>query len=176
MSQCIDTYLKFDYTFLDSITYPETDYEDFDTELATDAINFLYNRRSFAESSEELSEIGTDISAKLDVIAYSLLPEYLEAKRLTGEHTRHIVSGNEQNYGNQDTENTTFDPVVDSTQAEVKLTGSHATHAQDTSQSETTETEDNVDNVDLKEFYDKMKSAIAVELCPFVNTLFFGGC
>lgn len=170
------SFIKFDKTFLDGLTFPESSDENFDFAYASAVRNFLFDKRSFAENDTELDEIKTALNYKIDICGASIFSEYLEAKRLTSEHTRHVVSGNEQNYGNQDVENTTFDPVVSSAQAEVKLTGSHATHAQDTSQSETTETEDNVDNVDLKDFLEKLRAIVATEFCQFVNTMLFGGC
>lgn len=176
MSQCIDTFIKFDGTFLNGLTFPESSDANFDTAYASAVCNFLFNKRSFAESSAELDEIKTALNYKINVCGASVFNEYLEAKRLTGERSKSISVESGQTYGDEDVENTTFDPVVSGTQAEVKLTGSHSTKAGDGSASETTETEDNVDNVDLKDFWDKLRAIVATEFCQFVNTMLFGGC
>ena len=80
-----------------------------------------------------------------------------------------------QNYGDEKTEGSYFEPVVNNAQNEVKTTGQKTTKATD-SQIETTEDEEsNNDNLALKEFYDNLRYKVEDFFKKYINQYFWEG-
>ena len=167
-------FLKFTKTFIDSLILQSTEQTSLDNVLQGNLKNYLFNRRSFALSENELAEVKINIEETFKYFLQVVLPEYQEATKLSGTKTRLHTRDLTQNYGNEKVENSFFEPVKNNTQAEVKQNGQNTTWQPDVSQ-ETIEEEEYNDNATLKQFYNDIYFKIPMFFNRYVNTLLFGG-
>lgn len=167
-------FLKFTKTFLDSLSLTSSTHVNLDNVLQGNLKNFLFTKRSFALNQEELNEVKLNIEETFNHFLQVVLPEYLEADKLTETKTKLHTRDFTQNYGNEKIENSSFEPVVNNTQAETKQSGQSTSWQPDVS-SETIDEEEFNDSPILKEFYNGVYFKIPMFFGRYVNNLLFGG-
>ena len=167
-------FLKFTKTFLDSLNLTSSTHVNLDNVLQGNLKNFLFTKRSFALNQEELNEVKLNIEETFNHFLQVVLPEYLQADKLTETKTKYHTRDFTQEYGNERVETSYFEPVENNTQSETKQNASQTTWLPDVS-SETIDEEEFNDSPILKEFYNDMFFRIKLFFGRYVNNLFFGG-
>lgn len=167
-------FLRFTKTFIDSLSLTSSTHVNLDNALQGNLKNFLFTKRSFATNQNELDLVKEQIEETFKHFLQVVLPEYLEADKLTETKTKLHTRDFTQNYGNEKVENSSFEPVVNGTQAETKQTAQNTSWQPDIS-SETIDEEEFNDSPILKEFYNSIYFKMPMFFGRYINNLMFGG-
>ena len=166
--------LKFDREFVNSLNLQQSSQLTLDNCLQGHLKNFLVGNYSFVQVSEK-NVVKTEIEESYKDLLQVCLVEFDEIKRLVANKTKSHTRNLTQNYGDEKTEGSYFEPVVNNTQNEVKTTSQKTTKSPD-SQVETIEDEEsNNENLALKDFYDNLKYKVEDFFKKYINQYFWEG-
>ena len=165
-------FLKFDRSFVNSLNLQQSGQVVLDNCLQGYLKNFLVGNYSFVKESEK-NVVKAEIEESYKDLLQVCLVEFDEIKRLVANKTKSHTRDLTQNYGDEKTEGSYFEPVVNNTQKEVKTTGQKIIK-DPVSQVETiNEEESNNDNLTLKEFYDNLKYKVEDFFKKYINQYFW---
>ena len=149
-------FLKFNREFVNSLNLQQSGQVVLDNCMQGYLKNFLVGNYSFVQESEK-NIIKAEIEESYKDLLQVCLVEFDEIKRLVANKTRSHTRDLTQNYGDEKTEGSYFEPVVNNTQNEVKTTGQKVTKTSDNQTETINEEESNNDNIELKENNDNIK-------------------
>ena len=166
--------LKFDRSFVNSLNLQQSGQVVLDNCMQGYLKNFLVGNYSFVQVSEK-NIVKTEIEESYKDLLQVCLVEFDEIKRLVADKTRSHSRNLTQNYGDEKTEGSYFEPVVNNAQNEVKTTGQKTTKSPDSQIEQTQYSESNNDNLELKEFYDNLKYKVEDFFKKYINQYFWEG-
>ena len=165
-------FLKFDRSFVNSLNLQQSGQVVLDNCMQGYLKNFLVGNYSFVQESEK-NVVKAEIEESYKDLLQVCLVEFDEIKRLVANKTKSHTRDLTQNYGDEKTEGSYFEPVVNNTQNEVKTTGQKVTKASDSQIETIQEEESNNDNLALKEFYDNLKYKVEDFFKKYINQYFW---
>lgn len=166
-------YINFDYNTLSNLGYYECGVVNLDALAQTLTKKVLLNNSSYATTPAEFDVVKENILNLYEVMLRGLKVKYDEVKRITnGKHTlttRDVTN----NYGDEKSYNTYFEPKLNNVAAEVKKSGSYNTYAPDDTSENSTYEEINSENEIMKKFYDEMNFIVIETFIHFINKYTF---
>lgn len=167
-------FLKFDRSFVNSLNLQQSGQVVLDNCMQGYLKNFLVGNYSFVQESEK-NVVKAEIEESYKDLLQVCLVEFDEIKRLVADKTKSHSRNLTQNYGDEKTEGSYFEPVVNNAQNEVKTTGQKVTKSPDSQIEQTQDSESNNDNLELKEFYDNLKYKVEDFFKKYINQYFWEG-
>ena len=167
-------FLKFNREFVNSLNLQQSGQVVLDNCMQGYLKNFLVGNYSFVQESEK-NVVKTEIEESYKDLLQVCLVEFDEIKRLVADKTKSHSRNLTQNYGDEKTEGSYFEPVVNNAQNEVKTTGQKTTKSPDSQIEQTQDSESNNDNLELKEFYDNLKYKVEDFFKKYINQYFWEG-
>lgn len=168
-------YLKFDISFLNSLSLTSAQETTFDAVCQNKLKSYLLDEASFAEDSTSLAKAKSNIEKQYDYFIGQMFPIYTEAKRLTENKTHSLSRSRQQIWGTETREDSYFEPVVSGAQAQIKTTGSQSSFTPDGENELISESESNVDRTEVLDFFYNLDEKVFQYFSKYVNTLCFGG-
>ena len=160
--------LKFDRSFVNSLNLQQSGQVVLDNCMQGYLKNFLVGNYSFFPERVK-NVVKTEIEESYKDLLQVCLVEFDEIKRLVANKTKSHTRNLTQNFGNEKTEGSYFEPVVNNTQNEVKTTGQNTIKDPDSQVETIEEEESNNDNLALKEFYDNLKYKVEDFFKKYIN-------
>ena len=167
-------FLKFDRSFVNSLNLQQSGQVILDNCMQGYLKNFLVGNYYFVQESEK-NIVKTEIEESYKDLLQVCLVEFDEIKRLVADKKKSHSRSLTQNYGDEKTEGSYVEPVVNNAQNEVKTTGQKVTKAADSQVETIKEEESNNENLALKEFYDNLKYKVEDFFKKYINQYFWEG-
>lgn len=162
-------YLKFTRSFVNGLILQSSAQLNLDNVLQGYLKNFLVDNFSFATNQEEMNAMKESIEESYKDLLQVSLVEFAEVQRLAGTKTRLHTRDLTQVYGNEKVENSTFEPLNNGIQQELKRSGQNTNWQPDETTETISEELSNNDNFALKDFYNDLKFKVEYFFSKYIN-------
>lgn len=172
-------FIRYDMSFINALQLQNIGVADLDTLCQTELKSFLLNKNSFLlvgiDSMSDVDIVRQDIQNLYNnIFIKKIQVQYNEVEKAIQPLQRKYTEMSSFKQGDIDTENTAFEPVVDNSQKEIKMSGQHVVSGDNNTTIDRLEEYTSESQLQtIKSFYDSIANQIANAFMQYVNTYDF---